>query len=165
MGFNMCFAVFLSSIIIILRPSSICTGMTRSRHTYLPLPTLMSGRMINQQMAQQAARSLKKAKRKKRNPKARPHNRCCYKSHIHMLCTWPVTASSVLIVNYNLLFKLIFQIAKDMERWAKSLNKQKENFKSSFQPLSQEEKKEAAAADAGYTLFEKKVFDLKDDTF
>ncbi|CAB1314630.1 unnamed protein product, partial [Coregonus sp. 'balchen'] len=26
------------------------------------------------------------------------------------------------------------QIAKDMERWAKSLNKQKENFKSSFQP-------------------------------
>uniref|UniRef100_A0A2I4B1N5 RNA-binding protein 5 isoform X2 n=1 Tax=Austrofundulus limnaeus TaxID=52670 RepID=A0A2I4B1N5_AUSLI len=48
------------------------------------------------------------------------------------------------------------QIAKDMERWAKSLNKQKENFKSSFQPISQEEKKEAAAADAGYTLFEKK---------
>lgn len=51
----------------------------------------------------------------------------------------------------------ILQIAKDMERWAKSLNKQKENFKSSFQPISQEERKEAAAADAGYTLFEKKV--------
>lgn len=50
-----------------------------------------------------------------------------------------------------------FQIAKDMERWAKSLNKQKENFKSSFQPVSQEERKEAAAADAGFTLFEKKV--------
>lgn len=50
-----------------------------------------------------------------------------------------------------------FQIAKDMERWAKSLNKQKENFKSSFQPISQEERREAAAADAGYTLFEKKV--------
>uniref|UniRef100_A0A672IBU8 RNA binding motif protein 5 n=1 Tax=Salarias fasciatus TaxID=181472 RepID=A0A672IBU8_SALFA len=49
------------------------------------------------------------------------------------------------------------QIAKDMERWAKSLNKQKENFKSSFQPISQEERKEAAAADAGYTLFEKKA--------
>uniref|UniRef100_A0A673Z6X2 RNA binding motif protein 5 n=1 Tax=Salmo trutta TaxID=8032 RepID=A0A673Z6X2_SALTR len=49
------------------------------------------------------------------------------------------------------------QIAKDMERWAKSLNKQKENFKSSFQPVSQEERKEAAAADAGFTLFEKKV--------
>ncbi|XP_038128924.1 RNA-binding protein 5 isoform X2 [Cyprinodon tularosa] len=48
------------------------------------------------------------------------------------------------------------QIAKDMERWAKSLNKQKENFKSSFQPISQEDRKEAAAADAGYTLFEKK---------
>lgn len=44
-----------------------------------------------------------------------------------------------------------------MERWAKSLNKQKENFKSSFQPISQEERKEAAAADAGFTLFEKKV--------
>uniref|UniRef100_A0A7N9ARC0 RNA binding motif protein 5 n=1 Tax=Mastacembelus armatus TaxID=205130 RepID=A0A7N9ARC0_9TELE len=52
------------------------------------------------------------------------------------------------------------QIAKDMERWAKSLNKQKENFKSSFQPITQEERKEAAAADAGYTLFEKKVFYL-----
>ncbi|XP_017335495.1 RNA-binding protein 5 isoform X3 [Ictalurus punctatus] len=48
------------------------------------------------------------------------------------------------------------QIAKDMERWAKSLNKQKENFRSSFQPISQEERKEAAAADAGFTLFEKK---------
>uniref|UniRef100_A0AAV2M7V0 RNA-binding protein 5 n=1 Tax=Knipowitschia caucasica TaxID=637954 RepID=A0AAV2M7V0_KNICA len=48
------------------------------------------------------------------------------------------------------------QIAKDMERWAKSLNKQKENFKSSFQPISQEERREAAAADAGFTLFEKK---------
>ncbi|XP_051567912.1 RNA-binding protein 5-like isoform X2 [Myxocyprinus asiaticus] len=49
------------------------------------------------------------------------------------------------------------QIAKDMERWAKSLNKQKENFKSSFQPISQEERREAAAADAGFTLFEKKT--------
>uniref|UniRef100_A0A3B4AXG5 Uncharacterized protein n=1 Tax=Periophthalmus magnuspinnatus TaxID=409849 RepID=A0A3B4AXG5_9GOBI len=49
------------------------------------------------------------------------------------------------------------QIAKDMERWAKSLNKQKENFKSSFQPISQEERREAAAADAGFILFEKKV--------
>ncbi|KAF7664673.1 hypothetical protein LDENG_00170010 [Lucifuga dentata] len=48
------------------------------------------------------------------------------------------------------------QIAKDMERWAKTLNKQKENFKNTFQPFSQEERKEAAAADAGYTLFEKK---------
>uniref|UniRef100_A0A7N6BTT8 RNA binding motif protein 5 n=1 Tax=Anabas testudineus TaxID=64144 RepID=A0A7N6BTT8_ANATE len=53
------------------------------------------------------------------------------------------------------------QIAKDMERWAKSLNKQKENFKGSFQPISQEERKEAAAADAGYTLFEKRVSPLK----
>ncbi|XP_026068771.1 RNA-binding protein 5-B-like [Carassius auratus] len=49
------------------------------------------------------------------------------------------------------------QIAKDMERWAKSLNKQKENFRSSFQPISQEERREAAAADAGFTLFEKKT--------
>ncbi|XP_071987972.1 RNA-binding protein 5 isoform X2 [Engystomops pustulosus] len=50
------------------------------------------------------------------------------------------------------------QIAKDMERWAKSLNKQKENFKNSFQPLSarDEERKESAAADAGFALFEKK---------
>ncbi|XP_012678112.1 RNA-binding protein 5 isoform X2 [Clupea harengus] len=48
------------------------------------------------------------------------------------------------------------QIAKDMERWAKSLNKQKENFKGSFNPICHEERREAAAADAGFTLFEKK---------
>lgn len=52
------------------------------------------------------------------------------------------------------------QIAKDMERWAKSLNKQKESFKSSFQglgPSKEEDRKESAAADAGFSLFEKKV--------
>lgn len=52
------------------------------------------------------------------------------------------------------------QIAKDMERWAKSLNKQKESFKNSFQGLGaskEEERKESAAADAGFTLFEKKI--------
>uniref|UniRef100_A0A8C4IBX1 RNA binding motif protein 5 n=1 Tax=Dicentrarchus labrax TaxID=13489 RepID=A0A8C4IBX1_DICLA len=53
------------------------------------------------------------------------------------------------------------QIAKDMERWAKTLNKQKENFKSSFQPISQEDRKEAAAADAGFILFEKKAGGLE----
>ncbi|XP_071391377.1 RNA-binding protein 5-like isoform X2 [Centroberyx affinis] len=53
------------------------------------------------------------------------------------------------------------QIAKDMERWAKSLNKQKESFKSCFQALGQykdEDRRESAAADAGFTLFEKKQF-------
>lgn len=44
-----------------------------------------------------------------------------------------------------------------MERWAKSLNKHKDNFKGGFQPVSHEERKEAAAADAGFILFEKKV--------
>ncbi|XP_034389094.1 RNA-binding protein 5-B-like [Cyclopterus lumpus] len=51
------------------------------------------------------------------------------------------------------------QIAKDMERWAKTLNKQKESFKSSFPgfgPSKEEERREAAAADAGFFLFEKK---------
>ncbi|KAJ1109219.1 hypothetical protein NDU88_006582 [Pleurodeles waltl] len=50
------------------------------------------------------------------------------------------------------------QIAKDMERWAKSLNKQKENVKN-FQPssLKDEERRESAAADAGFALFEKKA--------
>lgn len=51
------------------------------------------------------------------------------------------------------------QIAKDMERWAKSLNKQKESVKSNFQASGlsrEEERKEAAAADAGFFLFEKK---------
>ncbi|XP_055365300.1 RNA-binding protein 5-like [Betta splendens] len=51
------------------------------------------------------------------------------------------------------------QIAKDMERWAKTLNKQKESFKSSFQGLGtskEEDRKESAAADAGFSLFEKK---------
>uniref|UniRef100_A0A3P8TR02 RNA binding motif protein 5 n=1 Tax=Amphiprion percula TaxID=161767 RepID=A0A3P8TR02_AMPPE len=52
------------------------------------------------------------------------------------------------------------QIAKDMERWAKSLNKQKESFKSSFQGLGackEEDRKESAAADAGFSLFERKI--------
>ncbi|KAM9758953.1 RNA-binding protein 5-like isoform 2-T2 [Menidia menidia] len=52
------------------------------------------------------------------------------------------------------------QIAKDMERWAKSMNKQKESIKSSFQGLGasrEEERKESAAADAGFSLFEKKA--------
>ncbi|XP_043936658.1 RNA-binding protein 10-like isoform X2 [Protopterus annectens] len=51
------------------------------------------------------------------------------------------------------------QIAKDMERWARSLNRQKENFKNSFQPLSslrEDEKRESATADAGYAILEKK---------
>uniref|UniRef100_A0A8C5C0S5 RNA binding motif protein 5 n=1 Tax=Gadus morhua TaxID=8049 RepID=A0A8C5C0S5_GADMO len=54
------------------------------------------------------------------------------------------------------------QIAKDMERWAKSLNRQKENFKGSFQPVSHEERREAAAADAGFSLFEKKMGGFED---
>ncbi|XP_070758435.1 RNA-binding protein 5-like [Enoplosus armatus] len=51
------------------------------------------------------------------------------------------------------------QIAKDMARWAKSFNKQKESFKSGFQglgPSKEEDRKESAAADAGFFLFEKK---------
>uniref|UniRef100_A0A4W3JVR2 RNA binding motif protein 5 n=1 Tax=Callorhinchus milii TaxID=7868 RepID=A0A4W3JVR2_CALMI len=50
------------------------------------------------------------------------------------------------------------QIAKDMERWAKSLNKQKDNVKNSFQlgMFREEERKESAAADAGFALFEKR---------
>ncbi|XP_051789496.1 RNA-binding protein 10 isoform X2 [Erpetoichthys calabaricus] len=51
------------------------------------------------------------------------------------------------------------QIAKDMERWAKSLNKHKENFRSSFTPLNSlqdDERRESASADAGYAILEKK---------
>ncbi|XP_037346790.2 RNA-binding protein 5-like isoform X2 [Pungitius pungitius] len=51
------------------------------------------------------------------------------------------------------------QIAKDMERWAKTLNKQKESFKCSSQslgPSKEDERPESAAADAGFVLFEKK---------
>ncbi|XP_074525291.1 RNA-binding protein 5-like [Halichoeres trimaculatus] len=48
------------------------------------------------------------------------------------------------------------QIAKDMERWAKSFNKQKESFKGSVQSSREEDRKESAAADAGFSLFEKK---------
>ncbi|KAK5872374.1 hypothetical protein PBY51_013085 [Eleginops maclovinus] len=51
------------------------------------------------------------------------------------------------------------QIAKDMERWAKTLNKQKESFKGTFQGFGsskEDERRESAAADAGFFLFEKK---------
>ncbi|XP_038871289.1 RNA-binding protein 5-like [Salvelinus namaycush] len=57
--------------------------------------------------------------------------------------------------------KALKQIAKDIERWANRLNKQKESFKSSFQGLGQdrdEDRREAAAANTGFsTFFEKKV--------
>ena len=52
-----------------------------------------------------------------------------------------------------------------MERWAKSFNKQKESCKSSSQGsgLSKEEdRRESAAADAGFALFEKKVRKMTD---
>ncbi|KAG8007848.1 RNA-binding protein 5-B [Nibea albiflora] len=51
------------------------------------------------------------------------------------------------------------QIAKDMERWAKSLNKEKDSFKDSVQrsaPSTEEDRDESADADAGVSLFEKK---------
>uniref|UniRef100_A0A3B3ZLV5 RNA binding motif protein 5 n=1 Tax=Periophthalmus magnuspinnatus TaxID=409849 RepID=A0A3B3ZLV5_9GOBI len=48
------------------------------------------------------------------------------------------------------------QIAKDMERWAKTLNRQKENNKNSSGASREEERKESASADAGFYLFEKK---------
>uniref|UniRef100_A0A4X2LQV1 RNA binding motif protein 10 n=1 Tax=Vombatus ursinus TaxID=29139 RepID=A0A4X2LQV1_VOMUR len=51
------------------------------------------------------------------------------------------------------------QIAKDMERWARSLNKQKENFKNRFQPISAlrlDKQHESATADASCAILEKK---------
>lgn len=48
------------------------------------------------------------------------------------------------------------QIAKDMERWAKTLNKQKESNKNSSGALREEERRESASADAGFYMFEKK---------
>ncbi|KAM8913486.1 RNA-binding protein 5-like isoform 2-T2 [Spinachia spinachia] len=51
------------------------------------------------------------------------------------------------------------QIAKDMERWAKTLNKQKDSLKCSSQglgPSKEDERRESAAADAGFVLFERK---------
>uniref|UniRef100_A0AAR2KSJ0 RNA binding motif protein 10 n=1 Tax=Pygocentrus nattereri TaxID=42514 RepID=A0AAR2KSJ0_PYGNA len=52
------------------------------------------------------------------------------------------------------------QIAKDMERWAKSLNRQKENVRSSSTSTNTrrpEDRRESASADAGYAILEKKV--------
>ncbi|XP_065509264.1 RNA-binding protein 10 isoform X2 [Caloenas nicobarica] len=50
------------------------------------------------------------------------------------------------------------QIAKDMERWARSLNKQRESGRSAGNPPPprEDERREAAAADAGYAILEKK---------
>lgn len=53
------------------------------------------------------------------------------------------------------------QIAKDMERWAKSLNRHKENMRSSSGSAALargrfEDQKESASADAGYAVLEKK---------
>jgi len=48
------------------------------------------------------------------------------------------------------------QIAKDMERWAKTLNRQKENNKNSSGANRDDDRRESASADAGFYLFEKK---------
>ncbi|KAI4877803.1 hypothetical protein NFI96_032734, partial [Prochilodus magdalenae] len=51
------------------------------------------------------------------------------------------------------------QIAKDMERWAKSLNRHKENVRSSSASTNMrraEDRRESASADAGYAILEKK---------
>uniref|UniRef100_A0A8C9Z6B3 RNA binding motif protein 10 n=1 Tax=Sander lucioperca TaxID=283035 RepID=A0A8C9Z6B3_SANLU len=50
------------------------------------------------------------------------------------------------------------QIAKDMERWAKSLNRHKENMAPGHSRL--DDRRESASADAGYAVLEKKVHDL-----
>ena len=51
---------------------------------------------------------------------------------------------------------------QDIEKWAKTLNAQKEalNFKKSFQPIGggpSQQEKESAAADAGYAILEKRI--------
>ncbi|XP_057685798.1 RNA-binding protein 10 [Corythoichthys intestinalis] len=50
------------------------------------------------------------------------------------------------------------QIAKDMERWAKSLNRHKENMRSVSSSLAtgSTDRRESASADAGYAVLEKK---------
>lgn len=48
-----------------------------------------------------------------------------------------------------------------MERWAKSMNRQKESIRSASSALTQarlaDERRESASADAGYAILEKKV--------
>ncbi|KAG2471280.1 RNA-binding protein 5-like isoform X1 [Polypterus senegalus] len=57
------------------------------------------------------------------------------------------------------------QIAKDMERWAKSLNKQKESLRNSLQlinfPKEEEAIIESPAADTAYSIFEKKQISME----
>lgn len=140
----------LLSIITTLRPSSTCTGIVKNRRTYLPQQTWLLRKRTPQRPQ---AKSLRNPRRKRKSPKVKLLSRYCdLKSSAHM-----VTFFVALLISSLWTAVVYFQIAKDMERWAKTLNKQKENFKSSFQPISQEERKEAAAADAGFTLFEKKV--------
>lgn len=56
------------SITTTLRPSNICTGTVRSRHTYPRQQMQMLDKVKTQQ---QAAKNLKRARRKRKSPKAR----------------------------------------------------------------------------------------------
>jgi len=91
--------------------------------------------------------------------KEKPKNKSAQQVSGTFSCTRLFTALKLLFdIMVICIFKL--QIAKDMERWAKSMNKQKESIKSNFQSFGafkEEDKKESAAADAGFSLFEKKV--------
>lgn len=69
-------AVSPFSITTILRLSSFFTGTVRSRHMYLPaqaLDKMMAKQVVLQQ---QAPKNWKRARRKKRSPKARQLSRC-----------------------------------------------------------------------------------------
>ena len=52
--------------------------------------------------------------------------------------------------------KIAKKIAKDMEKWAKSMNAQKESSKDGGM-RGRAEEKESASADAGYAILEKRV--------
>lgn len=126
------------------------------KQTYVPAPANINTEQNEKTADGSAASSSKEPKEKKEKPKSKTAQQVAM-LNTHHICRKSAFLRVVRFSPSMYLFIFYSQIAKDMERWAKSLNKQKENFKSSFQPISQEERKEAAAADAGYSLFERKV--------
>lgn len=123
------------------------------KHTYVPAPN--DGTDPAAMATTSDFSSLTKEKKDKPKTKTAQQVSWSKRHTLHILIE--ITSPSCITVCVFVLS----QIAKDMERWAKSMNRQKESVRSASSALTQarlaDERRESASADAGYAILEKKV--------
>lgn len=140
-------------------------------HTYTPVATEQASAEITPLSTASPDSSMTPPsnKEKKDKPKSKTAQQVKIMSHVSTKLNFKLLR----MIYPHLCLWNFFQIAKDMERWAKSLNRQKENMRSvssssavSLAPLPAEyakvpghshNRRESASADAAYSVMEKKV--------